>query len=72
MRDVVQETPVRLAFLKIDRQDGSIVAVDTPLRFFIQQIKQDSIDIMDVISNIRKIIYKPRNQIELQELLENA
>jgi hypothetical protein len=72
MRDVVQETPVRLGFLKINRQDGSIAGVDTPLRFFRQQIKHDSTNIMDVVSNIRKIIYKPKNQIEFQKLLENA
>jgi hypothetical protein len=72
MRDVVQETPVRLAFLKINRQDGSIAGVDTPLRFFRQQIKHDSINIMEVVSNIRKIIHKPKNQIEYQKLLENA
>ena len=72
MRDVVQGESVRLALLEITRTDGTIMSVETPLRFFSRHIliHRNSVDF--VTSEIRTIVKNARNTREVRRIAEGG
>jgi hypothetical protein len=56
MLDAIQVELIRLAVLRITRQDGTVVRVGTPMRFFQHHPSTQHISVSHIVSNIRSII----------------
>jgi hypothetical protein len=72
MRDVVQEDSVALALLEINRLDGTVIRVETPLRFFSRNMPSHCNDVNTITSKIRLIIEKASNKREVERIATEA
>jgi len=69
---VVQGELVRLALLEIIRPDGTILSVETPLRFFSRRVSNRTNTINDITSQIRAIVKNARNTSEVRRIAAKA
>jgi hypothetical protein len=72
MRDMVQGELVRLAQLEITRPNGTVISVDTPLRFFLRRVSTQANSVDHALSKIRTMIKDAINAREIRRIAEEA
>jgi hypothetical protein len=72
MRDAVQGETVRLALLEITRPGGTVISVETPLRFFSRRVSTQINSVNHAISKIRTMVKDASNTGEIRRIAAEA